>query len=274
MERFDLHMHTTSSPDGNNTPYEMAVAAKDLGVNIISITEHYDAMETYPPGTFFEQEGRLFTIDEKKLDRDFNYARENCPKGIILINGIELGQIQFQKQASFDFCERHNFDYIIGSMHNLRDDIDIGALDFNIEKPKRILKNYLDDMLELCACGGFDGLGHIDFPFRYIPPNLVEYTYKGFEPEIDLILRSIISQNILIEINGAGLRKFPKQIGPEKWVLKRFIELGLEAITFGSDAHSASQLMLGFNESIELARSAGIKYAAYFIERKPVYIKL
>ena len=57
-------------------------------------------------------------------------------------------------------------------------------------------------------------------------------------------------------------------------VLSRFVELGGEFVTFGSDAHVPERVGRRFAEARALALAAGVRYTATFRTLKPQFVPI
>lgn len=271
----DLHSHSTASPDGHDSVYALAEKAVEMGIDVLAVTEHCDAMATMPFPSFWGLDWVVSTYDEKKRRDDFFKAKEAFNGKIKLLYGIELGEPNLNPGPCFKLLERQNFDVVLGSVHVLDGDVDPCHLDYTRVSPIETINRYYDVEYGMARLGCFDVLAHIDYPVRYIPcVNGFEGSLMPFREKIREILKLCAARGAALEINGAGLRKKQKRITLESFIIRDFLELGGELFTFGSDAHAASQLLVGRNEALALAKNCGAKYLAYFEGRKPVPVKI
>jgi histidinol-phosphatase (PHP family) len=72
---------------------------------------------------------------------------------------------------------------------------------------------------------------------------------------------------VAIELNTAGLRKECREIYPSREFLQLAAEIGVP-ITFGSDAHAASEPGMDFEAATALAKSCGYRESRTFCGRK------
>jgi DNA polymerase (family 10) len=103
--RGDLHMHTVLS-DGRNTAEEMALAARDLGLEYIAITDHsasHGFGNHVDPGELRRQIERIRALDER-LD------------GITVLIGTETN-IGTDGRPDYDDDLLAELDWVIGSVH-------------------------------------------------------------------------------------------------------------------------------------------------------------
>ena len=57
-------------------------------------------------------------------------------------------------------------------------------------------------------------------------------------------------------------------------ILKRFRELGGEAVSFGSDAHDITRIADRFDWCRQTALAAGLRYEVYYKDRRPGFVAL
>lgn len=271
---FDLHTHTTSSNDGHNTPEEMCEAAIAAGIEVLAFTEHWDAFEKYNAG-MLDDDGGYVPFREDDLRRHFFAAREKYAGKIKLLYGIELGEPNVKKNDAYELLLRQNFDMVLGSVHNIDGDTDIIPLDYTRTPVSEMMGQYLARVYETTKLGLADTVSHLDYPLRYIPMAEGEKrTMMPYKEQAHEILREAAAKGIALEINGAGLVKATKCVGPERWIIEDYLSLGGEYITYGSDAHFTHRLLNGYAQSMALAMEAGVKYGVYFEGRRPHPFKL
>jgi histidinol-phosphatase (PHP family) len=61
---------------------------------------------------------------------------------------------------------------------------------------------------------------------------------------------------------------------PHPLVLKRYREMGGTLVTIGSDAHKAAQVGCQFDEAVNILRNCGFTHYAYYVKRKPKFVKI
>lgn len=113
--------------------------------------------------------------------------------------------------------------------------------------------------------GGFDVLGHIDFPKRYYG----EIYYV--EAEIREIFERLLEKNRIIEINTSSLRKRHSETMPGKELLEIYRDCDGRYITVGSDAHEEQDVGADCETTQELAKEIGLVQVVYR-QRKRVVI--
>ena len=116
-------------------------------------------------------------------------------------------------------------------------------------------------------------LGHLDYAVRYGKEKDRYYSYERFSQEIDAILQYLISHQIALEVNTAGLRMLGFT-NPHPDVIRRYREMGGELITVGSDGHVPEYLGYGFDRLPELLSDCGFDSYTVFRKGKPEFRKV
>ncbi len=281
----DLHTHTNISYDGNNTPEDMCERAIELGLSAYAITDHVECNFWYPR----EHYARL-GMSTNEFD-DFDYAsrfemslaalprlKERYKGRLNLIFGCEMGQATQAPEIAKMISECDELDFIIGSLHQVRKRDDFYFINLKSLTDKeldRLVYDYFLELFELARMGGFDVMGHITYPLRYIVGEAernVDMT--PCREVIHEMLKVLIDGGRGIEINTSGLRQRYGLTFPTLEYLMEYRQLGGEVLTIGSDSHCSEDLGKGIAEGLELAKQAGFRYVTYFANRKPQWIKL
>lgn len=265
---FDFHTHTKFSFDGENTAEEMVFRAIELGMKNYAITDHVEA------NLFYDKEyGASESI--VKAAKIIPVLRDKYADRINLAYGIELGQPVHDLSLSEKILGEYDFDFVIGSCHNIRGYEDFYFLDYNKLDYGFLLDVYFEELLEMAEWGGFDVLGHLTYPLRYICGEYGKNVYMSdYDDIIDGIFSALIKNGCGIEINTSGLRQKIGETMPSIKYIKRYRELGGKILTIGSDAHRTDDLGKGIAEGIELAREAGFTEIAVYKKREPIMIKI
>lgn len=262
----DSHVHSTQSFDGESSLREMAERAAELEIKHLTVTDHLDINDYYKPEYEFEKKVKESALLFPKLIEEF--------KGKIDIHyGVELGQPLQDFELTKKLLDTYDYEFIIGSCHNIRNYEDFYWLDYTKEDPCKLLKLYFEELLEMTEWGGFDVLGHLTYPLRHIVGDYgIKIEMEQFEPIIEKIFRTLIKNNMGIEINTSGLRQKIGLTLPDEHYVKMYRDLGGELITIGSDAHRREDLGKGIAEGMALAKKCGFEKIYYYDHRKPVEI--
>lgn len=238
MKKADIHIHTLFSPDGKSAMEEYCNSAINHGIDAICFTDHVE---------FNDKEINLGVIKNKEIwnfDVDVYIGEIERLKEkyteIEILSGIEFSEPQLFKNE-FERYLKFPFDYIIGSIHHCKNEVFPG--DKNLSEAQAICE-YYELMISSIEYGGFQAVGHLDFPRRYfnkwdIPHEL-----------IDKVLISLIDKGITLEVNTSSIKEDSKEPMPKYSVVERYYDLGGRRIVIGSDAHSVSMFANEFDSVI------------------------
>ncbi len=265
----DTHTHTDNSFDGNCSAMLMCEQAVHKGVKFLAITDHFDV-------DFYERHS--LAVRQMQSYVETCKAREAFKDKLTVLAGIEMGQPTYEQQLSEKSLEKFNYDFVIGSIHNLRNMTDFCELDYtNLSDDEiySLLEQYFKEELLLAQWNGFDTLAHLTYPLRYLAANnRRNITTKRFCDIIDEIFKTLIQNGKALEINTSGLRQPIGKTMPDEEYISRYRQLGGELITLGSDAHFTEHIAAGIHQGLEMAVGAGFEYVTVFQSRKPVAIKI
>lgn len=261
----DFHTHSSFSSDSMESIENMIVHAKKNNIDTLCITDHLDF--DYP----IDENGNDFLLDiNTYIETISNFKQSNTDIDLCL--GIELGIMDYLAPKLTTLVKQYPFDFVIASSH-LVNGIDPYYPAYKDKFPGTLgYHAYFDSIINnIKAFQDFDIYGHLDYVCRYIQ---APYIPSDFKDLIDDILRKIIELGKGIEINTAGLAKGLSFPHPHPFILKRYLELGGEIITIGSDAHMAQNIGAFFIETQDHLISLGYKYYTTFKNRKPYFHKL
>jgi histidinol-phosphatase (PHP family) len=251
----DYHTHTHFSPDAERDGFaELFAAADRAGLSELCVTDHCDMGDS-----------RLFPAEERfRIFEEARAGRKGMVKPLI---GIELGDPLYNL-ARAD-AETAGYDFILCSLHMMRGEKDFYWLEYSSEEHcRRLLGQYLSELREMACWGGFDVLGHIDYPLRQMWK--AGYNLKflpRYEGELRDLFTVFANKGLGIEVN---LRAAPVLDG----VLELYRKCGGEVITAGSDAHCAADVGKGIADGIEMLRAAGFSHIAAYEKRKVRFEKI
>ena len=269
----DFHMHTHHSGDCD-TPMEMVIEqAIKKNLPAICITEHMDldyiVCETDPPGKF--------EVNTDEYQRELLELKQKYKGKLDIYFGIELGLQPQIVDKNNDYLSKYTFDFVIGSNHLVHGQDPYYLSFYEGRTEREAFMEFFESTLEnIQLFDNFDVLGHLDYLVRYAPNLNHNYSYKDYSDIIDEILKTLISKGKGLDVNTKALYSEPSlgDLNPAKDILERYHELGGKIITFGSDAHKAENVALGFETAVEIAKSCGFKHYALFKNRKATFYRL
>lgn len=272
----DYHIHSTCSFDAFNNMTEMSRAAYERGVTQVCFTDHsdFDIPETMQIGTDF-------TIPPVQAEQ-YAQALKNAPRGMDIRLGLELGEGNHDAARAIGVYNMPDYDFILGSLHNLRNIPDFYYLKYTSEEYcHELYELYLDELIELSALKCFDALAHLGYCRRYMAKQGMSaaVTMERNGDKVDKILRTLIENGRGIELNCADLvpggRDDPLlETFPSVPILRRYRELGGEYITVGSDAHTTRAAGVGVAAGFDLLRECGFQYVTTYRKHVPEMIKI
>jgi len=261
----DSHIHSKNSFDGHDSAIMMCERAANLGLYSVTITDHCECNEYY---------GNDENIDYRKAIensiKDTSKARAMYMDRVNVYTGIELGQPYQNMRAAEEVLSLADYDFVIGSLHNLRDERDFYFLEYTPQNAPILLDRYFAELTELAELNCFDSLAHLTYPMRYIsayPDITANINY--FKNELDKVLSTLAKNDKALEVNTSGLRQKIGKTLPDEDVIKRFRELGGKYVTIGSDAHRWGDLGSGIEEGLQLLLKCGFTHFTVYEKRCP-----
>jgi histidinol-phosphatase (PHP family) len=264
----DSHVHSEWSWDARavGSMEQSCARAIEIGLPAIAFTEHLDhtvwrielegpyAMDHLvaiadPDGMLtpplFDAAGYLEAIAR---------CRERFPD-LRILSGLEMGEPHRHPNACTQILAVGPFDRVLGSLHSLSDQGSF-AEPWGIY-PHRdahdVLREYLADLTTMVARSDvFSVLAHIDYPIRFWPAEREgPFDPTAFEDEFRAALRATARSGRALEINT--------RLPLHGTILTWWHEEGGDAVTFGSDAHTASLVGHGFAEAAHMAEAHGFR---------------
>lgn len=276
MQRYiDNHTHSYFSEDSRMDMGDAIRTAMERGLKGIVFTDHIDLDP--PAGIGIHG----FTFDPKAqqeaIDEEVEYFGLNGKKtDFMLLKGIEIGLQDISLPEIRRILSTFRFDCVIGSLH-LIDGHDPYLGEYY--KPydyHKAYSHYLEEFYSLiCQMPDFDILGHYDYIVRYASYPQVCISYAEFGYALEPTLRFLVEHGKTLEINTKTYQSYKGRTPVlDLEILRRFRELGGEAVSFGSDAHNISRIGDKFDWCREMTLAAGLRYEVFYQNRQPHYIAL
>lgn len=182
--------------------------------------------------------------------------------------GIEADFVPGAEDRMATLLDAREWDYVIGSVHFLRDEAVDMRGDYDIwrsSNPDKVWRRYFEALGEAARTGMFDILAH---------PDLVKvWGAEGPQPEGDrrrfyeLAMDGIAESGVAIEVSTAGLRKPVGELYPDRALLEMCLEAGCP-VALSSDAHRPEELGYGYETAVEWLGEAGVSELAVFERRE------
>jgi len=262
QRKMDYHLHTTHSMDGQQSMEELCETMCARGVEEICITEH---LETGHP----DEGADIPPVWDVWLD-EIRQMKQRYPQLDIRI-GIEIGDNPACRDEIRSIVDHLPLDFRLLSLHliNNRDCYNNPSY-FNGRTRIAAYREYVEAKLESAlAWDDYDSFAHIGYVAKFSAYTGEErpLRYEDAPDLFDALLTAIISKGKCIEINTSGYRAMGEPL-PHPSIIKRYIELGGDTFTFGSDSHNVERDYEDVERAKAFIRSLGGKYQASFKNRE------
>ena len=258
MFKIDMHTHTRYSFDSETDPIQLIQNAINNDIKVLAITDHYDTdNDDFQFGSFFQIEERkeeMLSLKKKFSDK------------IKILHAIELGQPFLRRELSDNIIKQGDFDYVLGSVHNLKGMPDFYYFDYskmNNEMINKFLYNTFTSEIELTKIPYVNTIAHITYPLKYLYRTGKEVDLSNFNDILIELFKSMIKNNKILEVNTASMRKGTNFLMPEVNLIKLYKECGGELVTVGSDAHFAEHVGCEIEYVYNILKDLGFKYISF-----------
>jgi histidinol-phosphatase (PHP family) len=265
----DYHVHLR--PDEDGTPPERYFTsenaqryrevATERGIEELGVAEHIhrfrQALDVWTHPFWRSQ-----AVDD--LDDYCAFVREETDLKL----GIEADFVPGREDRMANLLDAHDWDYVVGSVHFLRDEAVDMRGDWDVWRsgePRKVWGRYFESLGEAARSGMYDVLAH---------PDLVKVWGKGApRPDGDprryyeLAMDGIAESDVAVEVSTAGLRKPAKEIYPDAAFLEMCLESG-RPVALSSDAHLPDELGHEYDRALEFLDGLGVRELAVFERRK------
>lgn len=251
---YDIHVHSTFSPDGVSDFEEYAKLIEDGKVEAIGFTEHVDFLPECGAYNFFNYKQFMKSIKKYKgLGLEF-YA------------GAEVDFAERVEKDILNHLSKNKYEYIIFSVHminglsvsNNRDILNIN----DKSTMKDMIEKYYHEVTASLEIEKFDVMGHLGVYKRYLGEEYFKRKgLHGWIAELDNSIAKLCAQRgKIVEVNSSGLFSPINSTIPGPDFLKLYYKYGGRLVSIGSDAHCADHVARGFNDVREVLKSIGFKY--------------
>ena len=263
--RTDYHVHLRpDDPDSTPaadyfTPQNVDTyreAAAEAGIGELGISEHIyrfaDALSIW---------GHPFWRENA---RDDLAAYCDFLRSTGLRVGIEMDYVPGREDAIANLLDAHPFDYVVGSVHFIRE----GAVDHDlydvwqkIADPDRVWAAYFGVMAEAARSGLFDILAHPDLVkvWGHARPAPTRDPRFHYEPLVEAVAES----GVAVEVSTAGLRKPVAELYPAPALAGMCVDAGA-AFALSSDAHVPEHIGHCYDEAVQAMGDWGVSEIAVF----------
>ena len=261
----DLHTHSDHSFDGKQSCMLLCETAVAKGASCIAITDHCEIDSK--------------TEDFRALCTNQYVETFECKRyfegQLLVLQGIELGQAIYNIPLANHILDKFNYDFVLGSIHNLPEMEDFFFMDYKDKDVYDLLSRYFQKELELAKWDGFDSLAHLTYPLRYmVGEQKIPVDMTRFDDVIGEIFETLIKNHKALEINTSGIAMPLGDTLPGEAYIQRFHDMGGQYITVGSDAHVPEKLCGNVDKGMALAKKCGFDYVTIFNRREPMLVPI
>jgi histidinol-phosphatase (PHP family) len=266
----DYHVHLRPDEDGTTAEKFFTAAnaeryreaAAEAGIDELGVSEHihrfHASLDVWDHPFWCKH-----AADD--LDEYVEFVREETDLRL----GIEADFVAGREDRMANLLDRYEWDYVIGSVHFLRDlAVDMhGAFDVwgRGESPDKVWKRYFLTIAEAARTGQYDIMAHPDLvkvwgkshPCPEADPR------KYYEPAVE----AFAEVGVAVEVSTAGLRKPVQEIYPARGFLEMIVEAGCP-ISLSSDAHTPEHIGYSYDAALELLSDVGVTELAVFENRE------
>jgi histidinol-phosphatase (PHP family) len=263
-------MHSPLCGHAMGHPIEYALAARDQGIDLITVTCHIP-MEWED----FGQAGIRMAPEDLDLYMEMvaKAAAVAGDLGVEMLCGIEAEV--FPDEGHMETMDAvlaaYDFDFVLGSLHaqcaSYR-----GWLKRNkVKDDAMIIDSYFRHLKDGAESGRYDSMSHPDVIRTY--GVVSQFDPAAHENVIREFLQAVVDADMCMEINTSGLTKGDFEVHPDPLILNWASELGVK-LTMGSDAHTPRSVGQHFDAVLGLLREKGFRDLHYFRGRKRQRIDL
>lgn len=264
----DYHLHLRTDEVGkaadaftSENADRYLAAAEEQGIEELGVSEHIyrfkEALELWGHPYWHDQ-----AVDDLAAYCEFVGTTP-------LRLGVEADFIRGAEDRIAELLDRHDFDYVVGSVHYLGEK---GAVDDqrydvweSFPDADSLWRTYFEWQAELVRSGLFDIVSHPDLikiwgDDRPAPERDPRFHYEPF-------VEALADSDIAVEVSTAGLRKPVGEIYPAQALAEMCVEAGAE-FALSSDAHTPDQVGFAYEEATEFLKGVGVERICVFERRK------
>lgn len=260
---YDCHIHCEHSHDSVASIDEMVNKAVEKGMKYVAFTDHFDKDYLYDNS----MDAGIRQLDLDRHIIELVQAKDKY-KGIIDIAiGLECGFSPASRLDTAKILQEVPVDIVLNSVHTIGG-IDCYYKEFYIGLTQRqAFEKYLLAVLASIDPGyDYNVIAHLGYVSRRAPFDDRSLNYSDYTDLLDEILKRIIARDVSLELNS-----HTEELGipflPYISVVDRYIQLGGEQFTFGSDSHRTNRLGEKYSEVSKYLQSKGIRYINSYMEK-------
>ena len=286
MKFEDWHTHNSFCRHAVGSVEDYIKKAIELNLNLIGLSDHFPyefLVYSFPAIKEVPFKEYAMTLDEVDIYLNtLEQLKVSYKEQIEIRSGFEIEFIENQVKYLNSYLQKYvnRLDYIIGSVHFIRENEGLFAFDdsnfltkYNDYKSIDVifLKYYktLQTMIETPEFR-FDILGHFDLPKKF---NKKAENKDLVMNEVLKALDLIKKKDATIELNTSGFRRPIKEQYPSLEILDEIYNLDI-SIILGSDAHHPDEIAFNFQTALRILKKIGFNKLARFKNRKKTFVEI
>ncbi|NCG08167.1 MAG: histidinol-phosphatase HisJ family protein [Verrucomicrobia bacterium] len=263
-------MHTPLCGHAMGHPIEYALAARNAGIDLVTVTCHIP-MEWED----FGQAGIRMPLEDldSYVEMVGKAAAVAKDLGVEMLCGIEAEVFpdEIHMESMDTVLAAYDFDFVLGSLHAQCRSY-VGWLQRNKVKDDAIkIDSYFRHLKDGAQSGRYDSMSHPDVIRTY--GVVSQFNPAEHEEVIRDFLQAVVDGDMCMEVNTSGLTKGDFEVHPDPLILDWASEMGVK-LTMGSDAHMPTSVGQYFDPVLTLLREKGFRDLHYFRGRERQRIDL
>lgn len=276
--KYNLHTHTRFS-DGSDEPVKYVEEAIRQGLSVLGFSDHspvpfennFAIREEKLPEYVAAISNLVITSKSKEHHPTSNIQ---YPTSLTILLGLEVDYIPAITQSFSSLRNAYPFDYLIGSVHLIRNDCDerlwfIDGPDIEVYDKglkdifggdvRKAVTAYYRQLNRMIVKEKPDIIGHLDKIKMYNRERYFSENDPWYVDLVDETLRLVKESECVIEVNTRGMyKKRSESLFPGEDILRKINAMNLPVI-ISSDAHKPHEISLLFPETKTFLKEIGFK---------------
>jgi histidinol-phosphatase (PHP family) len=221
-------------------------------------------------------------FDIERLLSDFeNYCLESnrlqkkYRNQIDLLRGFEAEFVNDSyTEKMLDIRKRHDFQYMIGSVHHLRErpiDIDLTITQEVVEEcggVEAFAIEYYQTVEQMVGELRPDIVAHLDLVKKF-GDKFAAADSSRVQEQLERTLEAVEKHDCLLDLNVYPFRKGMKEPYPAPWIVEKVKQTSIE-FCFGDDSHSVDSVAVGLAEGREFLMGLGVESVTILRSRSDI----
>jgi len=263
----DYHVHTYRCGHAGGLSRDYVLQAIERGLGEIAFTDHVPLYFLAP-----ERRSPKLAMREDQFDgyvAEVLDLRREFAGSIEVRLGLEADYAEGFEDVLERWLAKADWDLVLGSVHWVAGgwiDAPHSARRFADEREGAavLYREYYRLLAKAARTGLFDVLTHFDLPKKHghaAPPEV--------EDAEDAAIDAARDSNVAVEISSAGLRKPARELYPSPRILRKLVRADVP-VTFSSDSHAPAEVGWGYDQTVPIARTCGVREFVTFEKRRRI----